>query len=274
VAVSSDGAAEAGMGIAVGDVDRDGRPDLAVTNFSGEPTQLYLGAEFGFTAGTHRYGMQRASRELLSWGAHLVDLDLDGWLELFTANGHVYPQADLPDTGTSYGQPDSLWRLGPEPRAVAVAPHGPDSLLAPASGSRGSAVGDFDLDGLPDLVVSRIDGPAALGMNRTEPPPPLASRLVVRLVNAAGADVIGARALVEVDEPGARRLASAEVRTSEGYASASSPWLHFGLGAATRFERLEVRWPGGAQESVEGGPGGRLLVVREGEGLVEERALR
>ena len=271
VAVSSDGVAEAGMGIAVGDVNGDGRDDLAVTNFSGEPTQLYLGAEFGFDAGTHRYGMQRASRELLSWGAHLADFDLDGWLELFTANGHVYPQADLPDTGTRYGQADSLWRLGPEPRAAAVPPHGPDSLLAPETGSRGSAMGDFDLDGAPDLVVSRIDGPAALGMNRTSP---RGGALVLRLVDAAGADVIGARAALVVARDGGEALQSREVRTAEGYQSASSPWLHFGLGPLEGYERIEVRWPGGAHETLPGGPANRMLVAREGRGVIETRELR
>jgi len=272
VAVSSDGSPEAGMGIAVGDVDRDGRTDLAVTNFSGEPTQLYLGASFGFQTGTHRYGMQRASRELLSWGAHLVDLDGDGWLELFTANGHVYPQADAPDTGTRYGQPDSLWRLGPAPRAEAIEPHGEDSLLHPALGSRGSAVGDFDLDGAPDIAVVRIDGPAALGMNRTEGG---GARLVLRLVNAAGADVIGAAALVAWRDAEGRELqSSAEVRTAEGYQSASSPWLHFGLGPARSFERIEVRWPSGERETLAGGAAGRFLVVRRGAGVVAERALR
>ncbi len=272
VAVSSDGAPEAGMGVAVGDVDRDGRADLAVTNFSGEPTQLYLGASFGFSAGTHRYGMQRASRELLSWGAHLVDFDGDGWLELFTANGHVYPQADAADTGTSYGQPDSLWRLGPEPRAVAVEPHGDDSILSPASGSRGSAVGDFDGDGAPDLVVSRIDGPAALGMNRTEAG---GARLTLRLVNAAGADVLGARAVVVTRAPDGRELlTSREVRTAEGYQSASTPWLHFGLGGAGRYERIEVRWPGGGSEVLPGGPADHFVTVRRGEGAVEARPLR
>jgi hypothetical protein len=113
IALSQDGRAEAGMGLASGDVDRDGRLDLAVTNFSDEPTELYLGAEVGFDEVTYRFGLSAQSRRLLSWSVHLTDFDGDGWLELFTANGHVYPQADEANTGTSYGQADSLWRLGP-----------------------------------------------------------------------------------------------------------------------------------------------------------------
>jgi hypothetical protein len=270
VALSSDGEAEAGMGVAVGDVDRNGRLDLAVTNFSGEPTQLYLGADFGFEAGTHRLGMQRASRHLLSWGTHLVDVDGDGWLELFTGNGHVYPQADLEDTGTSYGQADTLWRLGGGQRAELIPADGPTSVLAPETGTRGSAVGDFDLDGAPDIVLSRIDGPAALGMNRSGP----AGRVVVRLLNANGADAIGASAVMRASIGGESVELLREVRTAVGYQSASCPWLFFGLGDAARFEGLSVRWPSGAVEELGGGAVGRLLTVREGEGLVREEALR
>ena len=270
VALSSDGRAEAGMGIAVGDVDRDGRLDLAVTNFSGEPTELYLGLDFGFEAGTHRFGMQRASRHLLSWGAHLLDVDGDGWQELFTGNGHVYPQADLSGTGTSYGQADTLWRLGKSARAERVEPGGPDSLLAPETGTRGSAVGDFDGDGAPDLALSRIDGPAALGMNQSGP----AGRLVVRCVDARGADVIGARAVVAAWIGGVQVGLAREVRTAVGYQSASAPWLFFGLGDAERFDRLVVSWPSGETETIAGGPVGRFLTVREGAGVVAEEALR
>ncbi|HUR27856.1 MAG TPA: FG-GAP-like repeat-containing protein, partial [Planctomycetota bacterium] len=111
VALSIDGAPEAGMGVAFGDVDRDGSFDFALTNFSGEPTELYFGARVGFDNRTHRLGLGRATLALLSWSAHLADFDADGALELFTANGHVYPQADAPGTGTSYGQAATLWRL-------------------------------------------------------------------------------------------------------------------------------------------------------------------
>ena len=100
VAVSSDGAPQAGMGVAVGDVDQNGVLDLAVTNFSGETDRSSTWARStGFDVGTHRYGLQRETRELLSWSAHLVDLDADGWLELFTTNGHVYPRPTCPTPG-------------------------------------------------------------------------------------------------------------------------------------------------------------------------------
>jgi hypothetical protein len=109
-------------------------------------------------------------------------------------------------------------------------------------------------------------------MNRTAG---AGARLTVRLVDGRGADAIGARAVLAVrDAGGAEASRVAEVRTAEGYQSASSPWLHFGLGGAERFERLEVRWPSGASETLPGGAAGRMITVQEGAGVVSERAFR
>ena len=286
VAVNQDGMPEAGMGIAIGDVNRDGRFDLAVTNFSDEPTQVMFGADVGFTTQTYRLGLGNATRRLLSWGVHLVDFDGDGWLELFTANGHVYPQADEPSTGTKYGQPDGLWRLGPYARAQQVQPTGPDSVLAREVGTRGSAVGDLDGDGAPDLVLVTIDGPAALGMNRSGAD---AHRLVVRCLGPAEraegegprtpADGHGATVIVvpafAAGTPDSRQFAlKGEVMTSQGYQSSSAPELYFGLGDLEGYARIDVRWPSGRIESIGPGAADRRLVIREGEGLVEDSALR
>jgi enediyne biosynthesis protein E4 len=287
VAVSTEGMAEAGMGVATGDLDRDGRMDLAVTNFSDEATQLFLGAPVGFRAATYRTGLQRETRRLLSWGVHLVDLDADGRLELFTANGHVYPQADSPNTGTSYAQPDTLWRFGRGLRAERIAPGGDASILALARGTRGSAIGDLDGDGAPEIVVVTIDGPAAIGRNtlgRT------AHRLELRLegggaeassTDASGAsaprsprDGRGARVVVVPQLPEGEAFAVlCEVQTASGYQSSSSPYLAIGLGAATSYTSIEVRWPSGRVERIEAGGGGRRLFLREGAGVVKSEEL-
>lgn len=278
VATSADGLPEAGMGIDVGDVDRDGLIDLAVTNFSGEPTQLYFGSSTGYASVTHRMGLARESRRLLSWGAHLVDFDGDGWLELFTANGHVYPQADREGTGTRYAQPDSLWTLGNGSRvarAERVRPRVRDSILWPERGSRASAVGDFDGNGSPDLAVVTIDGPAVLGLNFLAPD---AHRLWVRCeggrpdTGAEGPrtprDGVGARVLLRIGAEGWAR----EVQTSRGYQSASSPWVHFGVGEHERYDELRVIWPSGRTETFPGGATNRRLTVREDAGIVREES--
>ncbi|MAB81221.1 MAG: hypothetical protein CMJ89_17890 [Planctomycetes bacterium] len=280
VAVNPDGLSEAGMGIAVGDVNRDGLFDLAVTNFSDEPTQLYLGAGIGFRCASYRSGLAHATRPFLSWGAHLVDFTGDGGLELFTANGHVYPQADRAGTYTSYLQLDTLFAfdLDGAGRARRLTPEG--ELFTVAGGSRGSAVGDVDGDGAPDLLVTRIDGPCALAMNRLDP---RAHRLAIRCLGSGElgpanrktpADGMGTRVLVHplARDGGAeaRRPWVGEVQTSGGFQSASSPWLYFGLGTEAAFEGLVLLWPSGRREELEGGPADRRLWIREGRGIVRE----
>ncbi len=201
VALNPDGLAEAGMGVAVGDVNRDGRPDFAVTNFSDEPTQLYVGAERGFENASYRLGLASKTRRLLSWGVHLEDFDGDGWLELVTANGHVYPQADQPGTGTSYGQRDTLFRLHPAAQLVELEE---PSIFDARTGTRGSAVGDVDGDGAPDLVLARLDGPAALGINRLNPN---ANRLEIRCLGPLEASADAPRTAARRNRHAGRRRA-------------------------------------------------------------------
>lgn len=297
VAVSVDGVPQAGMGIAVGDVNHDGLADLAVTNFSDEPTELYLGATRGFVRATYKWGLAYRTKRLLSWGTHLADFDADGALELFTANGHVYPQADVEGTGTSYLQRDTLWRLiaieapatsesdvydSSDGRVVDCAFEA--ASLFDAGGSRGSALGDIDGDGAPDLVVARIDGPAALGMNRMGAGK---HRLVVRCIGPAirldqngpttPRDALGTQVVLELagrNELGEPRMLVQEVQTARGYQSASASELCFGLGDASRFAALKIRWPSGRIEELAGGAADRRIVVREGEGIIEESRFR
>jgi hypothetical protein len=284
VALSADGRAQAGMGVAFGDVDRDGRADFAVTNFSDEPTELYLSTPRGFARETHRSGLGAESRALLSWSAHLADFDGDGWLELFTTNGHVYPQADLPLSGTSYGQPATLWRLGPERRAARVQARDARSILAPSLGARGSALADYDGDGRLDLALARIDGPAALGLNRLAR---ANGRLCVRLLGnpellaarkpgerATPRDGHGARAVLVVGSGPAEHGLLAEVQSAVGYQSSSTLWLAFGLGSEARYSALKVLWPSGRVDELPGGPANRRLTVVEGRGIVQEEAFR
>jgi len=289
VAFNPDGAPEAGMGVAFGDVNRDGRLDLAVTNFSDEPTHLYLAREMGFGDVTYKLGLSNETRRLLSWSTHLEDFDGDGRLELFTANGHVYPQADGEATGTRYAQADTLWRLIPNQKVERVYPRRRDSALAVIAGTRGTAQGDFDGDGAPDLVLATIDAPAVLAMNRLAPDPERAHRLVVVLEGdptlppLAGADgvvpkngprtsrdALGAKAILA---PSADFALLKEVQSAVGYQSSSSPHLFFGTGPIAEFQALTIRWPSGRVDEIAPGPMGRRLFVKEGVGLVKEEEL-
>lgn len=277
VAFSQDGRPEAGMGVAFGDVNQDGVHDLVVTNFSGEPTQLYFGTGNGFAQQTFRSGLSSSTNHLLSWGVHLFDLDADGQLELFTANGHVYPQADEEYTGTSYGQADAVWSLQAERnrhQATRWESIYCDSLLVGEHSSRGTALGDVDGNGTPDLVVTRIDERAALGMNYEGAG---YHRLWIRLIGTPESpgengrrtprDAHGARVAVVL--PNGETALLGEVQTAAGYQSASSAPLHFGLGFHESYSALRVFWPSGLTQQFDGGPTDRVLTITEGSSDIE-----
>jgi len=283
VAVNPDGVPEAGMGIALGDVDRDGRTDMAVTNFSDEPTQLYLfrgearaGRSLRFECATFAYQLAAQTRPLLSWSTHLADLDADGACELFTANGHVYPQAAAPGTGTRYAQPASLWSLAGG-RARALAPRAQGSLLGAARGGRGSALGDLDGDGWNEIALACIDEPAVLAFARGGA---RGHRLLLRCLGPSerGAgplrtprDGLGTRVRVLLEDGSAL---GAQVHTAVGYQSASSPWISFGLGQVRSYASIELHWPSGRVERLPGGAAERRLVIEEGRGILSSVELR
>ncbi len=214
-ALSSRGREQAGMGIASGDTDGDGDEDLLVTNFSLEPNALYVNRGHGlFTDMSDPSGLGGPSRPLLGWGALFADVDLDGDLDLLTANGHVYPQADAPDTGTSYAQPDMLY-LNDGKGRFSVG-HWPGEQPAV---SRALAAGDVDDDGVTDVLITHLHGPPVLWRGTAVGPV-----LDLRLHGPPGnPDGCGTTAIVR-DELGVRH---ARVRTSGGYQSASDPRLRF-----------------------------------------------
>ncbi len=255
------GKEQAGMGIACGDVNGDGRPDLFVTNFSGDSNALYAsrGAR-DYRERSAPTGLGGPSMRFLGWGTSLLDADLDGDLDLIVANGHVYPQADLPGTDTSYAQPDQLYRndgagrFRPEPLAA-----GPDRV------SRAAACADLDGDGDLDIVSIELDGEVRVLRNsaRGSAASEAASAphwIAVELAGR-GANTFGLGARIEARWKGG--TGSAEIRTAGGFQSAVPPVAHFGLGDAERLEVLRVRWPSGAVQTLERVDADRTLRLEE-----------
>jgi hypothetical protein len=254
-AFDANGAAQAGMGVAVGDVDGDANLDIFVTNFAEDFSTLYVGEGDGFFRdASNDSGVGPATYGPLSWGAVLADLDNDGDQDLVVANGHIYPQVDRhPEFGMSYAQRNQLFENVGHARFVDVTDSAGPGFQVRAS-SRGLAAGDYDNDGDLDLLFTRLDGSPTLLRNDSA----TGAWLTVACRTDPGAGpTIGAR--VEVVVGGKRQVR--DLASGGSFLSVHDPRLHFGLGAADRADRLSVRWPDGTTTELEEVPGGRMIRV-------------
>jgi hypothetical protein len=263
VALNENGREQAGMGLAVGDYDNDGLVDLFVTNFSDDSNTLRHNDGGGnFTDLTFQTGLGEPSIPFLGWGTSFLDYDNDGWKDLLVSNGHVYPAVDQQQWGTSFAQQLLLFRNqanGKFERAGAA----PGSALALAITGRGLAIGDLDGDGRLDAVVNNLDSKPALLRNAAKTTGHwLRLRLVGDPKKRSPKDATGAIAYVTTSKLRQR----ADVLSGGSYASQNDVRLHFGLGAAARVDKLEVKWPDGTLEAFEAPAIDRVLTIVQGKG--------
>ncbi len=254
VATNAEGGYLAGMGVACGDVDGDGRLDLAVTNFYGESTTFYKNLGAGqFVDHTAAIGLTAPSRYLLGFGAAFFDANNDGWLDLATANGHVN---DL-RPNVPFAMPAQLLLNAASCRLTEVSRNAGAPWQVPHLG-RGLAVGDIDNDGRLDLLIVAEGEPMAYFHNQG----PAGHYFMLRLEGTrSNRDAIGAR--VTLTAGGRRRFA--ERFGGGSFLSTSDPRLHFGLGEENRVESLEVRWPSGRVDHFQDLAGDTAYRLREGE---------
>ncbi len=259
VAFSPDGKPEAGMGTDFGDYDNDGYLDLVVCNFQWEHCRL-LKNERGdvFKDQIHESKLDEPTFSTLTFGTDFLDYDNDGYLDLFLANGHVEPNIEIIDrAGPSYAQRDQLFHNNKDGTFTDVSTDSPG--LATASVGRGSATADYDNDGDLDLFVSNNNQRGLLlrndGGNRQH-------WLSVHTVGThSNRDGIGAR--IRVIAGGSEQVK--EVRSGSSYLSQNALRVHFGLGTHTRVNRVEIRWPSGVKQVLEGVAADQFLTVREPE---------
>jgi hypothetical protein len=234
VAGNASGTYQAGMGVAAGDLDGDGRIDLAVTNFYGESTTFYRNlGDCAFCDASSEIGLAVATRRLLGFGVAFFDADNDGRLDMASANGHVN---DL-RPNYPYRMPAQLLLGDSDGRLIDVSDQAGAAWTVPRMG-RGLAIGDLDNDGREDVLILSHKEPLAYLNNRNR----VGRFLTLRLEGStSNRDAIGAK--VTVIAAGRRCVAQ---RTGGGsFQSASDPRLHFGLGSVDRVESIEIVWPSG-----------------------------
>jgi hypothetical protein len=263
-ALNDEGREQASMGIAVGDYNRDGKVDFYVTNFSDDYNTLYRNDGDGnFSDVTSRAGIASVTLPFLGWGTGFLDYDNDGLLDIFAANGHVYPGVDSKDWGTTWAQRPLLFRNLDGAKFQEVPP-ATGSGLADVITARGAAFGDLFNDGHIDVVINNMDSTPTLLRNVVKNSN---HWVTLKLVGGPKSprDAIGAKAFVTT---GAIRQRG-DVFSGGSYASSSDQRLHFGLGAATRVDKVEIQWPSGTKEQIMLPAVDRIYTVVEGKGIIE-----
>jgi enediyne biosynthesis protein E4 len=253
VAFNENGTEQAGMGLAVADVNGDGTLDIVKTNFIHDYPNLYRNLGKGFFEDHSARAGLGVNPQYLLWGAGLEDFDNDGLRDLFLATGHVFAA----DSAEPWATPNLLYRQVPEGRFEDVSAIA-GSAIAERQSSRGAAFGDFDNDGDVDIVIMNMDNAPTLLRNDLK-----STRhwLNVRLQGvASNRSAIGA--IVSVESGGKRQ--TSVLLSQASYLSVNDFRIHFGLGNNEKVDGVTVRWPSGATETFNGIRADRTVLLKEG----------
>jgi enediyne biosynthesis protein E4 len=262
-AYNEDGQAQAGMGAATGDYNGDGLIDIFKTHFADDMPVLYRN--------TRRKFFEDASREagfdhtrFVQWGTGLIDLDNDGRLDILTVTGNVYPEVERFFKDYPHRSPRLVYRNMGNGRFKDVSAQSGSGALSPNS-SRGCAFGDYDNDGDADVLVMNMNEPPTLLRNEYQNKSNRGSNnwLKLKLIGVkSNRSAIGARVLLKAGT----QVQAQEVTSQSSYYSHNDLRLHFGLGASTKADEIEIRWPSGQTELFRGIGGNRIVSIREGSG--------
>ncbi len=254
-ALNESGRETASMGIAAGDYEHSGLVDIYNTTFSDDYNPLYRNeGDANFTDVAYQAGIAECTVPFLGWGTSFFDYDNDGWLDLFVVNGHVYPGVDRQNWGTTWAERPLLFHnlRGKFEEVPPVEGTG----LAKLATSRGMAFGDLFNDGQVDAVINNLDAPPTLLRNVASASAAGAGKanhwVAFKLVGGPHSprDAVGATMFVTAN--GFRQRA--DVVAGGSFASSADGRLHFGLGQATKLDRVEILWPDGAKQELAAPP--------------------
>jgi hypothetical protein len=266
-ALNSDGREIASMGVAAGDYENNGLVDFFVTDFGDDYKVLFHNdGDASFTDVSYKAGVAQTTIPFVGWGDGFIDYDNDGWLDLFMVNGHVYPQVDQHDWGTTFAERPLLFRNVPDSsgkgRKFEYVPPVKGTGLADVIPGRGAAFGDLFNDGKIDVVINAIDGPPVLLRNVN---PDHHHWVELKLEGGPKSPRDATCATVYLTANGMRQRR--DVLSSESYISANDRRLHFGLGDAASAGTAEIHWPSGAKETIRLPKVDRIYTITEGKGI-------
>jgi len=264
-ALNENGRETASMGVAVGDYRNDGLLDLYNTVFSDDYNPLYRNEDGGnFTDISYRIGIAEVTIPFLGWGTGFLDYDNDGWKDLLAVNGHVYPEVDASDWGTTFAQRPLLFH-NLKGTKFEVVPPVKGTGLARLLTARGAAFGDLFNDGKIDVVINQLGGPPALLRNVNDDKN---HWVALKLIGGKKSprDAIGATIFVTAG--GIRQRGDA--LSGGSFASSNDPRVHFGLGVNVTIEKCEIHWPDGSIESVKLPGVDQIFTIEEELGVVQD----
>jgi hypothetical protein len=255
VAVNEQGSEQSGMGVSCGDYENKGLLGIYVTNFADDTSTLYRNdGQMNFLDITFAAGLGPVTLPFVSFVTFFFDVDNDGWLDLFVATGHVYPQIEKVTDLKTYRERNQLFRNLGNGHFQEVAEKALGIQLAV---SRGAVWGDLDNDGALDVIVTNLNDPPTLLWNRTEP---RQNYLVVALEGTrSNRDALGARVRLRTGSHWQLR----EVQSGGSYLCGHDRRLHFGLGKAAVVDEVQVWWPSGATAVLREVPANQFLTLRE-----------
>ncbi|HTG29534.1 MAG TPA: CRTAC1 family protein [Methylomirabilota bacterium] len=267
-AVSEDGSEQASMGIAIGDYLHTGRPSIYVTNFSDENNSLYRNdGDWNFTDVSYQSGAALPSLPWVKWGTAFVDIDNDGWLDLITVSGHVYPQVDTLPSGGGYRQP-KLLQLNQKDGTFCDASDQAGPALQEKRVSRGLAVADLFNDGNMDIVVGDLDGGPMILRNHGVP----GQHWVSFELAGTKSNRLALNARIKIVAGGMTQ--TQEIHSGGSYLSQNDLRVHFGLGTAEKISSVEIHWPSGKVENLGDLAADHYYSVLEGAGIVPAERIR